>query len=812
MFKYNGFTQKANEAINLAIAQASALGHTYIGSEHLLYGLVLIEGSAACVALTSRGITSQDLAEIIVRSCGKLPQSMLSAEDITPCCKRILDLSVLLAHEYRSKTVGTEHLLLALLREEQSAACFMLKELGVDCRVLQKAMADVAESIGSVSERGKTPPIRAQKASVKTQMLDRYSRDLTELARERRLDPVIGRDAEIDRVIRILCRRQKNNPCLIGEAGVGKTAVIEGLSQRIAKGEVPDELEGKRLVSLDLTSVLAGTKYRGDFEERIKSIISEVSAAGSIILFIDEIHNIMGVGAAEGAIDAANILKPQLARGELQVIGATTFEEYRRHIEKDSALERRFQSVEVKEPTQEQAIEILRGLRERYELHHRIKISDEALSSAVRLSAKYIPERFLPDKAIDLIDEAAAGIKLKNVISQDSCGGVLGLKSRCEAALASCDFETVAKLREQQRAIDRISLERAEKNGSLPVLNAEDVAILVSQSTGIEVSSLTGEETKRLAALEEKIGEMLIGQKEAVSAVSRAIRRGRVGLGDPNRPIGSFLFLGPSGVGKTQLCRSLAKVLFGSEEATIRLDMSEYMEKQAVSRLIGSPPGYVGYDDGGQLTEKIRRRPYSVVLLDEIEKAHPEVLHILLQLLEEGRLTDSKGKLCSFKNAIIVMTSNVGAKKLSEKKHLGFSTGATAADEKTVKQDILTELKRLFRPEFLNRIDEIVVFMQLGREELYKIAEGLLERVAQRLLDKGVSIEFSGDAIEKLISIENSAEYGARPLKRRIQTDVEDLLAQRLLSGEISRGDSVFCTVRGEKLDILKTALNAPAG
>lgn len=813
MFRFNGFTQKANDSINLAIAQASALGHTYIGSEHLLLGLVCAEGSAASVALTTRGVNAQDITELLVRTVGRATQSVLNSDDITPCCKRIFESAVCTARDYHSQTVGTEHLLIALLREPQCSAVALLKELGLDCASLYKAMCEVAGAVGIMGEKAsRASQQKTTKQQPKTQMLDKFSRDLTQMARERKLDPVIGRDSEIDRVIRILCRRGKNNPCLIGEAGVGKTAVVEGLAQRIVTGEVPFELGEKRVVSLDLTSVLAGTKYRGDFEERIKTIINEVISAGSIILFIDEIHNMMGIGAAEGAIDAANILKPQLARGELQVIGATTFEEYRKHIEKDSALERRFQSVIIKEPNEQQAVEILKGLRERYEMHHRIKIPDDALESAVRLSAKYIPDRFLPDKAIDLIDEAAACVKLKNITERECDDSDVVAKLKCarrrkEEALSCCDFELAANLRQQEHELQNKSIEKHGKSKCILAVCPQDIANLISQSTGIDISSLTGEETERLISLEQRLGSMVIGQKEAVSAVSRAIRRGRVGLSDPNRPLGSFLFLGPTGVGKTELCRALSSILFGSSEAMLRLDMSEYMEKQSVAKLIGSPPGYVGYDDGGQLTERIRRKPYSVVLFDEVEKAHPDVLHVLLQLLEDGRLTDAHGRACSFKNAIIVMTSNIGARKITDRKSLGFAPIENLDSNTVIKKEVLSELKKLFKPELLNRIDEVVVFNTLGKDELSIITKQLLDLVSEKMQQLNIETEFSSDVVDYIIRSGYDVDYGARPLRRKIQTAIEDLLAQELLYGKIASGDSILCRCRDDKIEVCKSSL-----
>ncbi len=784
------------------------MGHSYIGSEHLLLGLSLSQGSAAAVALSVRSVNSQDITELIVKTTGRSRQTQLTGEDITPCCKRILENAVSCASEYGSQAVGTEHLLIAILREGQCGGVNILKELGVDTRLLHKALCDAAGAVSRIGDKsGKAAPIKNYRAQIKTQTLDRYSRDLTVMASESRLDPVIGRDNEIDRVIRILCRRSKNNPCLIGEAGVGKTAVVEGLAQRIALGDVPPELESKRVVSLDLSSVLAGTKYRGEIEERIKAIIGEVSTAGNVILFIDEIHNMMGIGAAEGAIDAANILKPQLARGEIQLIGATTFEEFRRHIEKDTALERRFQSVVVKEPNERQAVEILKGLRERYETHHHIKIPDDTLEYAVKLSARYIPDRFLPDKAIDLIDEAAASVKLRCFSrSADDDGDFSAklalLRKRRDDALSRCDFELAAQMRRRER---ELKAPKDPQNSRLTVF-PDDIADLISQSTGISVSALSAEEGDSLLKLEERLSRRVIGQEQAVKSVSRAIRRGRVGLSDPERPTGSFLFLGPTGVGKTELCRALSGELFGNEQDMIRLDMSEYMEKQSVAKLIGSPPGYVGYDDGGQLTEKVRRKPYSVVLFDEVEKAHPDVLHILLQLLEDGRLTDAHGRICSFKNTVIIMTSNIGAEFMTERKNLGFFTGERKDSEKAVKAEVTAELKKTFKPELLNRIDETVIFSPLGKTELCKIAKNLLEQVNIRAKTLGISCEFTDELIAHIADSTSGSGYGARPLRRLIQTEIEDLLACRLLSGEMSSGDRVICGIKNGEISLLNAA------
>jgi len=803
MFRFNGFTQKANDAINLAIAQASALGHGYIGSEHLLLGLLSAEGSAAAVALNSRGIYSQDVAAILVRISGKSKQTVLKQDDLTPCCKRIFETAVDISKEYGCHTVGSEHLLLAILKEKNSAAVMLLKELNTDITSLYKAMCEVSGAMTNINERAVKTNSTKTKTQPKTQMLDRYSRDLTQLAKERKLDPVIAREYEINRVIRILCRRSKNNPCLIGEAGVGKTAVAEGIAQKIIAGDVPQDLENKRLVALDLTLVLAGTKYRGDFEERIKGILAEVIAAKNVILFIDEIHNMMGIGAAEGAIDAANIIKPQLARGEIQLIGATTFDEYRKHIEKDAALERRFQSVVIKEPTETQAVEILKGIREKYEKHHKITIPDDVLEAAVKLSARYITDRYLPDKAIDLIDEAAADLKLKSIYSyNDEVERIVSLKKQKDDAISVCDFELAAKLSRLEKDEYNSSKQHLKGNKEF-ILKPSDISLLVSQITGIELSVLNSTEKRQLLDLEEKLSERIIGQNEAVKCIAKTIRRGRVGLRDPNRPMGSFLFLGPTGVGKTELCRALSATLFGKEDAMIRLDMSEYMEKQAVSKLIGSPPGYVGYDDGGQLTELIRRKPYSIILFDEVEKAHPDVLHILLQLLEDGRLTDAKGKTCSFKNSIVIMTSNIGAAKITDRTSLGFSLGDENKN-KTIKHEVIGELKKVFKPEMINRIDEIVVFNALSENELYHISDKLLQSVAERVMTAGICCEFD-DSVKRYIAKQGSdKDYGARPLRRKIQSFIEDELAQQLLNGGIKEGDSIICRMKNDKLSIDK--------
>lgn len=801
MFRFNGFTPKANDAINLAIAQASALGHHYIGSEHLLLGLSAAESSTAGVILQSKGVTTAEITEQLVLTAGRSVQSVLTPQDLTPCCKRIFEEAVRLAKKYERKSVGTEHLLLAVLREPQSSAGELLRDLGVLPQAICLSLLDVLESMQSVKE---TAAKTTAKPVAKTPTLDKFSRDLTRMAAERKLDPVIGREAEIERMLCILCRRGKNNPCLIGEAGVGKTAVVEGLALRMDAGEIPPLLAEKRLVSLDLTAVLAGTKYRGDFEERIKAILKEIEAAGNVILFIDEIHNLMGIGAAEGAIDAANILKPALARGELQLIGATTFAEYRRHIEKDTALERRFQSIIVKEPTLPDTVAILQGLRPRYEQHHHLTIPDETIEAAVRLSDRYIADRFLPDKAIDLIDEAAAARRWR---SGGAAEASADREQRAVAALLRGDSELAAEI----SLLGEGGQQDAEHSPAI-ALEPEDIAALISKSTGISMTALTGEESAQLVDLEAQLAGRVVGQPEAVSAVARAIRRGRVGLKPPDRPIGSFLFLGPTGVGKTELCRALSSILFGTQGEMIRLDMSEYMEKQAVSKLIGSPPGYVGYDDGGQLTEKIRRRPYNVVLFDEVEKAHPDVLHLLLQLLEDGRLTDSQGRVCHFQHAVIVMTSNLGAEKLLSDVGLGFAEQTEKSEEARHTDAVMGELKRFFKPEFLNRIDEIVLFHRLSNVHLETITRMLLAEVQHRLAEQGMTLSYGDALVTEIVSHHDDPgnRYGARPLRRTIQTLVEDRLAEALLQGELVTGDAVFCDWQAGKLRLEHPSLSVP--
>lgn len=798
MYRFNSFTQKANDVLNLAIKSAENFGHTYIGSEHILIGVLKENTSYGAELLSEKGIALESVEQIIKDNTGVGNPTALSPNDFTPTAKRILEIAFQLARGMRNSFVGTEHLLLALLRESDSAAVKILNACGVDENAFTEELVnDLSrpESEFRGSKGGK-------KGKSSTPTLDEFGTDLTEKARNGGIDPVIGREKEIERVIQILSRRTKNNPCLIGEPGVGKTAIAEGLALKIVKGEVPEMLEGKKIVALDLTSMVAGTKYRGDFEERIKKAMDEVKQAKDVILFIDEVHTLIGAGAAEGAVDAANILKPALARGEIQVIGATTIEEYRKNIEKDAALERRFQSVNVGEPTEEEAIEILKGLRDKYEAHHKVKISDEAIETAVKMSVRYIADRFLPDKAIDLIDEAASRVRLKAFTAPPNLKSmeqeIKRLQQEKSSAVKSQDFEQAAKIRDKEKELQTLLDEEKEKwkNSSgrdIKEVTTEDIANVVSSWSGIPVTQLTKEESERLLNMEQILHERIVGQDKAVSAVARAIRRGRVGIKNPNRPLGSFIFLGPTGVGKTELCKSLAEAMFGSEDAIIKLDMSEYMEKHTVSKLIGSPPGYVGFDEGGQLTEKIRRKPYSVVLFDEIEKAHPDVFNILLQILEDGVLTDSKGRKVSFKNAIIIMTSNVGAAKIiSSKSALGFGGDDNDAN-KSIEDLVMEDLKKTFKPEFLNRIDDIIVFNRLEKDDIKEIAARMLKTLTKRLAEMDITLEFTDAAICAIADAGFDNVYGARPLRRAIQRKIEDPLSELMLLKKVSDGGK--CTV-----------------
>jgi ATP-dependent Clp protease ATP-binding subunit ClpC len=806
MYQFKGFTEKANKALNLAIESAEEMRHNYVGTEHILYGLVKEGSGVAATALNECGVTEDALREKLESINGTMSLVELTPDDFTPRTKRVLRAAVIISSKTGYTYVGTEHLLLAILSESDSYAVAFLEELGVSVERLAQA---VSKGMQGGAEEGfggfesESAPNGSQKGG---SALDKFGRDLTQAAKNGEIDPVIGREKEIQRVIQILSRRTKNNPVLIGEPGVGKTAVAEGLALEIAKGNVPEILKDKRVVSLDLTGMVAGAKYRGDFEERIKAAIDEVKKSKNTILFIDELHTIVGAGAAEGSADAANILKPSLARGDFQVIGATTLNEYRKYIEKDAALERRFQPVKVGEPTPEQAVQILKGLRDSYEAHHKVKITDEAINAAVTLSSRYIADRYLPDKAIDLIDEGASKVRLASLTSPDNVkeleDEIADYEKEKASAINEQDFERAARLRDEQKEL-QTKLDDAKKKwqeqqkGNSGEVTAEDIAKIVSEWTGIPVVQLTKEESERLLNMENVLHERVIGQSEAVTAIAKAIRRGRVGLKDPKRPVGSFIFLGPTGVGKTELCKALAEAMFGDENAMLRLDMSEYMEKHTVSKLIGSPPGYVGFEEGGQLTEKVRRKPYSVVLFDEIEKAHPDVFNMLLQILEDGRLTDSQGRTVDFKNTIIIMTSNVGARLITEKQSsLGFNSeneNVEESEKKDIKELVTGELRKVFRPEFLNRVDDIIVFNKLNKDEIKQIAVKMLKTLENRLDKMNIKISFTDNAISEIADKGFDENYGARPLRRAIQNEIEDPLSEQMLEGKVKDGVVVTC-------------------
>ncbi|MCF6095189.1 ATP-dependent protease ATP-binding subunit ClpC [Microaerobacter geothermalis] len=798
---FGRFTERAQKVLSLAQEEAVRLGHTSIGTEHILLGLVREGEGIAAKALMALGLgleKIQDEVESLIGRGGQQPTNI----NYTPRAKKVIELSMDEARKLGHTYVGTEHILLGLIREGEGVAARVLNNLGIS---LNKARQQVLQLLGSSEAMaGQT---QAGNPSASTPTLDSLARDLTAIAKDHGLDPVIGRAKEIDRVIQVLSRRTKNNPVLIGEPGVGKTAIAEGLAQRIVNNEIPETLRGKRVMTLDMGTVVAGTKYRGEFEDRLKKIMDEIRHAGNIILFIDELHTLIGAGGAEGAIDASNILKPALARGELQCIGATTLDEYRKYIEKDAALERRFQPIQVDEPSAEEAIKILEGLRDRYEAHHRVKITDEAIEQAVKLSDRYISDRFLPDKAIDLIDEAASKVRLSAYTVPPNLKeleqNLEEIKKEKDAAVQSQEFEKAASLRDKEQKL-RDQLEQTkrkwkEQQGQTDSeVTAEDIAQIVASWTGIPVNKLKEEETERLLKMEEILHQRVIGQDEAVKAVSRAVRRARAGLKDPKRPIGSFIFLGPTGVGKTELARALAESLFGDEDAIIRIDMSEYMEKHSTARLVGAPPGYVGYEEGGQLTEKVRRKPYSVVLLDEIEKAHPEVFNILLQVLEDGRLTDSKGRTVDFRNTVIIMTSNVGATTIKKGSTLGFTTGEPNKDYEDMKDKVMNELKSSFRPEFLNRIDEVIVFHSLKEEHIRRIVSLMSEELRKRLREQQIDFTLTDKAEAFLAKEGFDPNYGARPLRRAIQKYIEDKLSEELLQGNVKKGDTLKIDVDDE--------------
>lgn len=807
MFKFSGFNDEANEILNLAIKISEEMGHNYVGSEHLLCALSENENSVIGRVLSSKNIGFSEMKEILRQSIGEGRKTQLSPESFSPDIKNIIDYSLRLARSQGLTLAGAQHLFIGMLSDTESSAFYILYKLGINSNDIAREFAGnpgMAQKAGG-NEIDSTPT------------LDKYGRDLTKLAKENKIDPVIGRDKEIQRVVQILSRRTKNNPVLIGEPGVGKTAIAEGLALKISKNEVPDILKDKRIVTLDLNSMVAGSKYRGEFEERMQKVLEEVKASTNTMLFIDEIHTIVGAGSAEGSMDAGNILKPSLARGELQVIGATTINEYRKYIEKDAALERRFQPVMVDEPSEEDSVAILKGIRDKYEAHHKVKILDDAIYAAVDMSSRYIGDRFLPDKAIDLIDEAASRIRLKSVTSPQSLKEIEKkieeLKSEKEVAVSQQDFEKAARLRDEEKKLnDELKREKEawkdKSNREEKCVTKEDIASIVSQWTNVPVTQLTQSESKRLMNLEDELHKRIIGQEEAVKSVSSAIRRSRTGIKDPKKPIGSFIFLGPTGVGKTELSKAIAQSLFGDESAIIRFDMSEYMEKHTASKLIGSPPGYVGYDEGGQLTEQVRRKPYSVILFDEIEKAHPDIFNMLLQILDDGILTDSQGVKVNFKNTIIIMTSNVGARTImNQGETLGFKTGEgeeKQISDDEIKENVLSELKKTFRPEFLNRVDDIIVFKSLKKEQIKIIASNLLKQLYLRLEKNEIYVDFDDSVVSFIADKGYDPEYGARPLKRAISTQIEDYIANLILDESVKKGEKYKLSMKDEEIDCEK--------
>jgi len=803
---FDKFTERARKVMVYSQEEAIRLNHNYIGTEHILLGLVKEGEGIAAQVLKNRGISLDSIRQKVETVIGKGQKRVEQVLGYTPRTKTVLELSAEEARSLGHNYIGTEHLFLALIREGEGAAAQILMVMGLNFDIARQEIMALLKD-----ESGKSSLGAVSAKNTNTPALDQYGRDLTEMAREGKLDPIIGREKEIERIVQILSRRTKNNPALIGDPGVGKTAIAEGLAQKIIQGNIPEILRGKRVVTLDLSSMVAGSKYRGEFEERLKSVLNEIRESKNIILFIDEMHTIIGAGGAEGAIDASNILKPALARGEIQAIGATTLDEYRKHVEKDSALERRFQPVTVGEPTKEEALQILKGLRDKYEAHHKVKITDEAIAAAVDLSDRYIADRFLPDKAIDLVDEAASRVRIKVFTAPPNLKKleeeIAAMEKEKSEAIGLQDYERAAQIRDNIKDIKQ-ELEDSKKNWADKVsskdsiVTEEDIASIVSSWTGIPVTKLAEEESHRLLNLESILHNRVIGQDEAVLAVSKAIRRARAGLKDPKRPVGSFIFLGPTGVGKTELSKALAEAMFGDENAMIRIDMSEYMEKHTVSKLIGSPPGYVGYEEGGQLTEKIRRKPYSVILLDEIEKAHPDIFNVLLQILDDGRLTDGKGRTVDFKNSVVIMTSNVGVSTIRKQAVLGFATSANEKEDayEKMKNNVLEELKRTFRPEFLNRVDETIVFHQLEQEHIKLIVDLMLKSLLDRIKDMGINVEVTDKARGFLAEKGYDQAYGARPLRRAIQRMVEDRISEEILKGEIKTGAGVLIDAEEDKL------------